>query len=119
MIDPSRDKLRELYGIDAEYQDINAVVDRLPDGAPADFGCEIYKSKDGTYYAVVTSKYALPNDKIILASLDDVGRQYPEEYDIRAEYTSLEPMKPQEGYRVYRLKPYTKNGKQHPVKVSG
>jgi hypothetical protein len=119
MIDPSHDKLQELYGIDAEYQDVNALVDKLSDGTPADFGCEIYKSKDGTHYAVVTSKHALPNDKTVLASLDDVGRQYPEEYDVRAEYVSLEPTKPQEGFRVYRLEPYTKEGKQYSVRVSG
>jgi hypothetical protein len=117
MIDPSRDRLREFYGIDAEYQDINVLIDELPNGASADFGCEIYQSKDGGYYAVVTGTQRLPDDEMIISSLNNYN--YLEEYDIRAEYTPLEPSKPQEGFRVYRLDPYMKDGTRHPVKVSG
>jgi|GEM_PF-7045627 len=117
MIDPSRDKLHELYGIDAEYQDVNALIDELSDGSLASFGCEIYKSKDGTYYAVVTGKGQLPDDKAIISSLESYS--YPEEYDVRAEYILLEPAQPLGGFRVYRLDPYTKDGKQYSVKVSG
>ena len=113
MVDPNQDKLRNLYNIEAEYQRINALIDELPNGLPADFGSEIYRSKDGTYFAVITSKNSLPNDELIVACLN--GYMFPEEYEIFAKYVPLEPIRPIEGYRVYRLDPFIKNGKPIPV----
>lgn len=113
MVDPNRDKLRSLYNIEAEYQKINALIDELPDGSPADFGSEIYRSKDGSYYAVVTSKKPLPNDALVITCLN--GYMFPEEYEIFAEYVPLEPSRPIEGFRVYRLDPIIKDGNPAPI----
>lgn len=113
MIDPSRDQLRDLYNIEAEYQKINALIDELPDGSPVDFGSEIYQSKDGTYYAVITSRESLPEDELIIASLN--GYMFPEEYEIFAHYVPLKPIRPIEGFRVYRLDPFIRDDKPAPI----
>jgi hypothetical protein len=115
MVDPSRDKLQEFYGITAEYHDIDASIGELPDGSSADFGCEIYKADTGTYYAVISSREDLPDDSIIIECLDSY--EHPNEYDIYAEYTPLEPSKQLAGFRVYELSPKVKNGEPQPISM--
>lgn len=110
MIDQTRDKLYELYGINAKYYAIGASIDELPNGSRANFSfhCEIYKADTGDYYAVITSDGELPDDSTIVHCLNTY--KYVEEYDIYADYTPIEPSSPLQGLRVYKLSPKMKKG---------
>jgi hypothetical protein len=129
MIDPIRDTLKEHYGITARDTGIGASIEFLRDSDELSserydayelgglrnkkaiqekiVDAVVYKLDADQYYAVVSSKDPLPDDKKIVDGLDHYVVESGNEYDIWASYERIEPQKPIENrnFRVFKLTP--------------